>query len=523
MHRVLLINPPSPEQLGSPLLGQQYVAAALLERGCEVRVIDAAARYFDRDHDWIVAQAAAFEPDMIGFGLFTRWVWHAYRLTRVFGGRARSGPRVAARIGRSMRHPLLVAGGAHTTVRPDEVLEHGFDVAVIGEAERTVVELVDHLEGRKRLEEVRGIRFRASDGTIRDGPPALSVPDLDALAMPLTAQHLFEPEWYDPSGAEVIPGGVLTSRGCPARCTFCANYVTGRGFRFRSADRVIDELNAYHERFGASFFPFWDDALTAHMPRLHELCDALAERIGFPLRWSAITRATMVRPQLLRAMKRAGLVAVNFGVESGDDEILRAIRKGITTDRVVRALEWSKQAGLYTACNFMLGFPQESPAALERTLAFMRRIAPLVDSFSTLGVVVPFPGTPLYDENHERYGFTDWWLREECSRYSAPPPIDDFDRFYRHYIDDANLELDFFEYSPDMRALIRECLTFKAEHNLARMGLLKDPVFRSGPTELFGGASTAKRATARLEPDSVQPRPACEREVARGESPAART
>jgi radical SAM superfamily enzyme YgiQ (UPF0313 family) len=473
MTRVLLVNPPSPERLGSPLLGLQYVAAALLERGCEVRVIDAAARYFDRDFDWIVSEADAFRPAMIGFGLFTRWVWHAYRLAEAFRG----------------RFPLLVAGGAHATVRPDEALDHGFDIAVTGEAERTIVDLVDHLENGKRLDDIHGIRFRAADGAIRSGRPAEPIADLDALALPQLAQDLFDRRGYDPSGVEVIPGGMLTSRGCPARCTFCANYVTGRAFRHRAPAAVVAELNAYHRRCGANFFPFWDDALTANIPRLYELCDAIAAGIEFPLCWSAITRATMVKPDLLKAMKRAGLVAINFGVESGDDEILRAIRKGVSTGQVVRALEWAKDEGLVTACNFMLGFPQETPAALGRTLDFMRRIEPLVDSFSTMGVVVPFPGTPIYEDFHLRFGFTDWWLREDFSRYSPPPPMDDFDRFYRHYIDDTNLELDFFRYTGEMRSMIRACMKFKAEHNLARMGLLKDPVFRSGPTELFAGVA----------------------------------
>jgi hypothetical protein len=144
----------------------------------------------------------------------------------------------------------------------------------------------------------------------------------------------------------------------------------------------------------------------------------------------------------------------------------------------------AKDLGFHTACNFMLGFPQETPAALGRTLQFMECIAPLVDSFSTLGVLVPFPGTPLYDDYHERFDFTDWWLKEEYSRCTPPPPIDDFDRFYRHYIDDANLELDFFHYPADMRSLIRECLRFKAEHNLRRMGLLRDPTFRPTPEHL---------------------------------------
>lgn len=461
MARVLLVNPPSPERLGAPLLGQQYVAAALLGRGHEVRVIDAAARYFDHDEDWIVGEAERFRPDVIGFGLFTRWVFHAYALT----ARLRE------------RFPLLVAGGAHVTVRPDEVLERGFDFAVMGEAEESFPALVDWVERGRALESVPGIRWRGPGGAVHETAPARFVDDLDALPLPQDAQHLFEPAWYDPAGQEIIPGGVLTSRGCPARCTFCANYVTGRGFRYRSAERVADELNRYHARTGATFFPFWDDARTANTRRLYELCRVFEERVDFPLSWSAITRANMVSADLLAAMKRAGCVHVNFGVESGDDAILRAIKKGVTTEQVHRALELAKEAGLMTAANFMLGFPQETPQALERTLRFMERIAPLTDTFSTLGVVVPFPGTPLYDDFVAEYGFADWWLREEYARYEPAPDPSELDRYYRHAIDDATLELDFFRYTPETRAMIRACLRFKGEHNLREMGLLRDPVY----------------------------------------------
>ena len=111
-------------------------------------------------------------------------------------------------------------------------------------------------------------------------------------------------------------------------------------------------------------------------------------------------------------------------------------------------LEWAKEEGLLTACNFMLGFPQETPVELERTLRFMERIAPMVDAFSTMGVVIPFPGTPLYEEFHFLHGFTDWWLREEYSRFPESPPLGDVDRSYRYYSDDANLDLGFFRYSP---------------------------------------------------------------------------
>jgi radical SAM superfamily enzyme YgiQ (UPF0313 family) len=463
--RVLLINPPSPERLGAPLLGLQYVASAVLAHGGEVRVIDAAARYFERDTDWIAGEAESFAPDLIGFSLFTRWVWHAYALAERLAGSCR----------------MLVAGGAHTTVRAHEALDRGFDVAVSGEAELAMPLLVEHLAGRRSLETIPGIYFRTPDGNCAAGPPAPVNNDLDALPMPFHAQELFNPAWYDAAGSTIIPGGMLASRGCPARCTFCANYVTGRRIRFRSPGNVITELNAWHERYGNTFFPFWDDALSAQPAHLAALCDAFEREIAFPFRWSAITRANMVSPGLLRQMRRAGCVSVNFGVESGDNQILRIIKKGVTTEQVVRALGWAKDEGLTTAANFMLGFPQETPEALERTLEFMQRISPLVDSFSTLGVVVPFPGTPLYDDHHQTYGFTDWWLREEYSRYTPAPPITDFDRFYRHYIDDANLELNFFAYSDCMRDRIRQCLRFKAEHNLRRMGLFRDPVFRPEP------------------------------------------
>jgi anaerobic magnesium-protoporphyrin IX monomethyl ester cyclase len=454
--RVLLINPPSPEQLGSPLLGLQYEAASLLAHGCEVRVIDAAARHFPHDADWIVNEASAFAPRIIGISLFTRWVWHAYNLVE----RLREGPW------------LLVAGGAHTTVRPEETLDHGFDVALTGEAEHAITRVVDWQRGTDEIGSIPGAIFRRADGGIGYAPASGSVKDLDALAPPYLAQHLFDPHWYDPSGRETAPGGIVTSRGCPARCTFCANVVTGRSFRHRSAENVITEINAWHEQCGVDYFPIWDDAFTANPQRLIELCAAMEKDIYFEFAFGAITRANMVTRDLLRTMRRAGLMHVNFGVESGDDEILRAIKKGLRTDHVVRALEWAKEEGLVTACNFMLGFPQETPVELERTLRFMERIAPMVDAFSTMGVVVPFPGTPIYEEYHFLNGFTNWWLRPEYSRYSPPPPIEDVDRYYRYYIDDSNLELDFFRYRPETKEWMRECLRFKAEHNLKRMGLL---------------------------------------------------
>jgi hypothetical protein len=118
----------------------------------------------------------------------------------------------------------------------------------------------------------------------------------------------------------------------------------------------------------------------------------------------------------------------------------------------------------------MFGFPGEGAAAIERTLRFMERIAPLVDCFSPEGVLIPMPATPVYEGNHEHYGFTEWWLKEEYSRPPANAPPAAFDDFCRPAAADPTLDLDFFRYSEETRAAIRACLEFKASHNLRRIG-----------------------------------------------------
>ncbi len=437
--RVVLLTAPSPEPLNGPLLGLQCVAAALLDRGHDVVVFDPAATQFGHDADWIETEIDRLAPDVIGMGLYTRWARHGYRL--------------AERLARPGR--LLVAGGPHATAAPTEPIRFGFDTVVAGEGEIAFPDIVERYG--------RGER-----------PPAMVVAPpidkLDALPFPHLAGRLYDPAWYGSS--EAGTAGLMLSRGCPARCTFCANHVTGRRLRWRSPASVVDELNACHALTGTRFIPFWDDAFTAHSGRVLALCAALGRGLDFPLQFSAVTRATMAKPDVLAALRRAGCLQITFGVESGDREVLQAIRKGISPAAVVRALNWAKAAGLRTACTFMFGFPGETPRQLENTLRFMERIAPLVDAFGAHGVVVPLPGTPLYDRFHETYGFTEWWLRERFSCFQPFPPPADFKAFYARYIHDPHLDFDFFHYSEETRTLIAACLKFKGEHNLRHMGLL---------------------------------------------------
>lgn len=429
MARALLIVPSLPQKLGAPYLGQQYVAAALLEAGHEVCCLDLAAVCSDLTEEDAVAAARAFAPDLIGMTLFTYNALRGYRLAERLRGLG----------------ALLVAGGPHPTILPEEPLEHGFDVSVSGEGELVAVALAGALDLGQR-----------PAGVHRQAP----LEDLDALPFPHRSQGCYDPRQYH-ADVTVVPGGMMTSRGCPARCTFCANYVTGRAYRWRSAENVIAEMRGLAEQFDVRHFPFFDDAFTARKPRLEALCAAIrADPVLKGCTWTCITPGNMVRPKDLRMMREAGCVAINFGLESGDLEVLKRIGKGVRPERVQASVRAARETGMLTVVNFMFGFPGEDAAALLRTRAFMEALAPDTDFFNNRGVLVPFPGTTIYDRHHEAHGFTGWWL--DPARLPVEPAVVDLN------VDPA-LALDFFGYAAEVRDAIEACVRFKADHNARRV------------------------------------------------------
>ena len=448
MARVLLILPHLPQRMGTPYLGQQYVASALLADGHQVRCLDLAAIRFHGTDEVAVDEAARFAPGVIGMTLFTYNALRGYRLAARLRGAAR----------------WLVAGGPHVTAVPDEPLTHGFDVAIAGEAERLMVELARASDDGRGVPRRPGVRTAELAGAAHE-----TIEDLDALPFPLESYSCYEPSWYSES-AMVVPGGLMTSRGCPARCTFCANHVTGRVYRWRSTSNVIDEMKALRQRHGVTHFPFWDDAFTARRLRVLELCEAiLAEPALRGCTWTCITHGNMVRAADLAVMRGAGCVAINFGIESGDYNILKVIQKGQKPEQVRAAVDAARAAGMTTIVNFMFGFPEEGVVELENTRRFMEQLAPYADYFNNRGVLVPMPGTEIYDRGHERFGFTRWWL--DPKRIADEPNVHVLDpRARQEYLEhDPTLDLDFFRYDPVVREAIADCVRFKARHNASTM------------------------------------------------------
>ncbi len=460
MARVFLVNPPSPEPVRTPLLAFCHLAASLRAAGHEVALLDASAPFAPHDHATIAARIAAFAPDLVGLHLKTLHVQPAYALAA------------------ALADHILVAGGPHATIVPDEPFAHGFRYVIRGEAEEALVELADAIEssgsagarsdaqrrgesidGRRAFADVAGLVW-LDRGMPRHNPQRPFLTELDRLAAPLAALDLFDPAWYGAAN-DVAPAGILSSRGCPQACTFCSNDVTGRKFRYRSAPSVAAEV-AQLEARGMVGFAFFDDSFAVGRRRVRELCDAILA-IGAPVWWTCTAHPAHLDREVIADMKRAGCAGIDIGMESADPDMLVRIGKGVTVERVLDVLRWCRDEEIHSIVNLMFGWPDETDAELDATIGFLARAAPLAGGFNARGVVVPYPGTAIYERNHAQHGFTDWWIRETPLEYVPFPTSWDEAEILRAYGDDPALDRNFFRHPPHRLARIRAALAEKAE------------------------------------------------------------
>jgi anaerobic magnesium-protoporphyrin IX monomethyl ester cyclase len=360
----------------------------------------------------------------------------------------------------------LVCGGPHPTVAPVEPLAHGFAFAVVGEGEQTFAELCDAFDRGRAFQDVRSLVWR-DGGTVAVNPSRGFLLDLDALASPVEALDLFDPAWYG-AREPVAPAGLLASRGCPAACTFCSNNVTGRRFRYRSARGIAEEIGALRARTRFDAFSFFDDSFAVGRRRMLELCAELS-RLQPRVQWTCTAHPAHLDPDILEAMQRAGCRGVDIGMESADPEMLLRIGKGVTVERVLDVLGWARDLGLHCMLNLMFGWPDETLDELRTTVEFIDRAAPLAAAFNARGVLVPYPGTGIYAEHHQRCHFTEWWIREAPLRYRPFPASWSFDEVKRAYADDAALARNFFQLPDTALELIQLGLRKKADYTYGKI------------------------------------------------------
>ena len=376
MFKVALINPIQSTKYSQPPMGLALIAAVLEREGYQVTVLEAnALKLQPKD---IVPLVSA---DVIGLTAMTPTISTAIA--------------IAHHLKEVYPDLPIVLGGAHATLLPEETLVTvpEIDILIRGEGEETIIELLQALEYKQPLSKILGISYR-KDGKVVSNPTRSKNIDLDSL--PFLAYHLLPWRRYKPHpphGRALPFAAVITSRGCPYKCSYCSKPVFGNKFRGQSPERVVEEI-AYHKRkFGIKEFAFYDDVFTLDKRRAYAIADEIIKR-EMKIHWTCEARVNLVDKELLRHIKQAGCYSIAYGIESGSQEILDTLNKDITLEQAEEAVCLSRKVGLQTIGYFMIGSPGESPETIRQTIQFAKK---LKLDFAQFSVTTPFPGTKLYN------------------------------------------------------------------------------------------------------------------------------
>jgi anaerobic magnesium-protoporphyrin IX monomethyl ester cyclase len=414
---VLLITPPpifagpaDPPDGIAPSLGLGYLAAVLEQAGYHVAILDMQAERM-RGAD-LSRYIAAQHPRLVGISTVVK----TYK----------NGLRAAQVIKAAAPETKVIVGGPHATFLIEETLNcPAVDVLVRYEGEETILELMQHFDtGQPALDQIRGIAYRDEDQLIEtEARPLLA--ELDQLPFP--ARHLFRLDRY------TQPGILITARGCGSQCVFCAAstlYPQPR-YRTRSPQRVVDEIEELVERYNLTSLFIADDTFTLWPKRAIEICDLLLAR-NLKVQWTCEARINTMTPQLAAKLVEAGCTGVNFGVETGNPEIMQQIRKGIQLSQVESVVHQTQAAGLDVVCSFIIGFPQDTPQTVQQSIALARHLEELGAPARreragqrgrvtyAFTILTPLPGTHLYDHAAE-LGLH--FLTRDWDRYSLIEPV----------------------------------------------------------------------------------------------------
>lgn len=394
--KIALIAPPYPlEEAPSPPLGLTYVAAACEAAGATVRIFDFIVSRYTPEK--LAAALDSFRPDAVGATAVTMNFLQAASILQ--------------EVKKHNRRIITMMGGPHVSFDIDNTLKNypEIDVIVVGEGEQTLSELVPALTSPEKWSTIEGIAFRKGSEVVIT-PQRPLIENLDTVPTP--ARHLLPISRYLALG---YPVSIITSRGCPNKCIFClGRKMVGYKARFRSPELVVDEIEDILA-YGFNRINIADDLFTANKQRVKTLCAEIKRR-GVKFTWSAFARVNTVDSEILEVMKDAGCDSVSFGIESGNPEMLKRIRKGITLEQAREATRVCKEAGIITHASFMVGLPGETKETLQDTARFAKEL----DIFFGYHFLAPFPGTTVCEEI-DTYDLRI--LTRDWSRYDANSPV----------------------------------------------------------------------------------------------------
>lgn len=393
-NRILFIHPPLISQsrveigLKYPPMGIVFLAAIVRQNGYSVKIIDANVERSSFKEIEEVLQD--YRPSVVGIS-FTSLLSESAHLT-------------ARLIKEFNKDIIIMAGGYHPTVMPLEIInDTNFDFVCSGEGEVTFIEWLKKLEsGEKDFNKVKGLVFKQG-GQIVITPPRELIPELDILPMP--AYDLLQINRYSSLASTRKPYVTyIRSRGCPFYCIFCGvQKMFTRRYRCQSPEKTISEIDILVNDFKIREINFKDSDFLINRDNVKKLCELLIAK-NYDLIWTCNARVDMVNDEILSLMKKSGCRLISFGVESGNQEVLDKLKKGITAQQTKEAVKLVRKHKIICAFDMILGGIGETRESFEQTLRFLRDLSPDYVAFSYL---TAFPGSELYDEAVKNNWFID--------------------------------------------------------------------------------------------------------------------
>jgi len=401
MKKILLVSPPLQVNAQAHFkdnsygLGLAYLHAVLEKEGYDIRT-----RSYNNSEPSEAAAAMEteileFRPDFLLVQVFTMNRVESYKIIR----RAKELAPGAK----------IVAGGVHASIYPAQILDnYPADCVVIGEGEATIVELLPVLGEGGDLSAVKGIAYRREGGTVFT-PPRPLIEDLDSLPFPkhglfITTEPLRE------------MGCILTSRGCPYRCSFCCLHtISRRRFRTRSVSNVVDEIQHIVDNFPQiKLLQIADDTFTLNQQRAIEICREIIRR-GIKMRFLCSARIRPASPELFEIMEKAGFEGIGFGLETGSAKLLKAIHKNISREDVIATFKMLKGRRLKIATYLMVGFPGENDETVAETIDLIKKLQKIkYFEFAGVARLWVYPNTEVYEVMRAAGRIDDsYWLTDK--------------------------------------------------------------------------------------------------------------
>lgn len=373
-------------------LGICYLAAVLKKNNIPVSIIDAEAENLISSD--ILKRLEKLKCDFVGITSSTVAFPKSLEL--------------ANKIKYSNKDIFIAIGGPHVSASPQETLKHDcFDVGVIGEGEYALLELVKALSNKKNYENINGLVIK-KNGKIIKTKSREPIENLDEIPYP-ARELLPDKNLYNPPPMNYLKKPVLsivTSRGCPNKCTFCDHAVFGSRFRSHSAKRIVDEIKTLIKDFNAKEIYIVDDTFTVDKERVFKFCRLLKKnKINIP--WAARPSVNTVTKKMLKAMKGAGCWYIEIGIETGSSRVLKDIKKETTLEKIEDTVKYANKIGIMVKGHFIIGHPTDTKESIEQTIKFAKKI-PLTDIVAT--IFTPFPNTEAYSQSKKcgRISNSDW-------------------------------------------------------------------------------------------------------------------